>query len=166
MCRLIASRLTLVDKAGLLLWWVFLALVTVGVIFGAGYRGVLLGGWVFLLLYRAIAFALYGRLRWVFLDGDQLVISNYIRTQRVHLSHVVDVRTVRWLWLPTLYVRVYLNERAKCGKSITFHAPMCVDAIGGAHPIAPELKHLAELSGAECRAAAAGLPAPIGSAGE
>jgi hypothetical protein len=87
-----------------------------------------------LLLFTLSSF----ELKWVWIDGENLVVSNGWRTETVLLSSIAAVRT----WRGTVPARVSVDfkQTTGFGKSIYFLPSFRIALNWGGHPIAAELR--------------------------
>lgn len=103
------------------------------------FRSASLGGAVFLFVWCAIWSALTFRWKSVYLEGDSLAVSNYLKRIEIPLSKVESVDASNWWgWQPRT-VTIRLKSATEFGESIVF-----VPRLGGleAGELADELRAL------------------------
>lgn len=148
MVQVLSSKITFAQK------FVFPTIWTLG--FGAGTLAMFTGGmhgkngapvppetkWIFLTMWTAgTTFIFYwsGSLKKVSLENDSLIISNYFREARVHMSQVADVREQKWVKGNPIII-TFRSDTA-FGRKIVFLPQMRL-RLFGPHPILEELKKL------------------------
>ena len=144
MARRISSSLTIVYKFFVVSCWLIIFFTfTMALIFAQVENWwSLLGWWIFAALFGVPVLLLCVPLKRVLIDGDQLVVSNYIKAIRIDLSNIADVTENLWIGH---YIWVHLKNPTAFGKKIIFIPTMCLSMIGSLHPVVSELKQLAGL---------------------
>lgn len=98
MPRLISSPLTIMLKLLIVPVWIgFFILLTALLITQNGDPWVLLGSWIFIVLFGIPVFLFCVPLKRVLIDGNQLVVSNFVKKTRIDASNIADVTEITWL---------------------------------------------------------------------
>ena len=146
--RLISSRLTPVHKLVMtpLCFGVLVLCAIVLITHDEGRWGHLVS-WLLLAPGGVLIFFFCVPLKEVWIDGKQLIVSNFVKKIRIDPSNIVDVTEI--CWLATHPVWIHLNNRTPFGKKIMFIPTVCLSAMCNPHPIVAELKQLAGLAASE-----------------
>ncbi len=83
-----------------------------------------------------------GRLKWVRLDGDSLLVSNYRTEVRIPLTEIANV-TQDILWQPST-ITIHLRNASPMGKRIVFIAESAWFFLSKEHPLVDELLKFAK----------------------
>ena len=151
MARQISSSLTIINKFFVVtIWMIMFCAFTIALVLAEVENWwTLLRGWIFLALVGVPVFLLCIPLKRVAIDGEQLVVSNFIRTIRIDPSNITGVTQKSWYGFYLSYVQIHLKNPTVFGDKISFIPTVCLSAIIEPHPIVSELKKLAGLGESE-----------------
>jgi len=83
-------------------------------------RNLIKPGFIFLLLFGGVWYLITFRWKRVYLEGDTLYVSNYLKTIKVHLNEIADVEASSlWGWQPQT-ITVSLNTESRFGNQIIY----------------------------------------------
>jgi hypothetical protein len=143
--RSLSSSLTFFYK------WVFTPVWIGGFIIGTGAatlspapgaKQVAIGFLIATILGGFVIWLICGRLKRVELDGDELVVSNYLQTVRVPLRHIESVGGS--ILISPQLVSVRLRVVSDLGDRIIFMPPIRLTGGFSRHPMVEELRALAQ----------------------
>ena len=80
------------------------------------------------------------RLKDVWLEGEYLVVSDYVSEERIPIVHVEEITETR-LWNPKL-IKLRFSRSSKWGEEIVFIAPLRFQFVFMNHPLVQELRTL------------------------
>jgi hypothetical protein len=93
---------------------------------------------VFWILGSAFILAVAVPLKRVRIDGDRLLVSNYLREESTPLHNIVDVTESRWINLHP--VTLHLRDPIGFGQRVTFMPTTRLFGFWSSHPIVADLK--------------------------
>jgi hypothetical protein len=147
MARLISTSVTVIYKLIFVpLGISFFILCTILLITQEGSRWFFFKSWVFLALWNVPVLLFCLPLKEVIIEGNQLVVSNFVKKLRINASNIVDVTQRSWCGFYSRFVRIHFKNPTVFGDKISFIPKMYLIAIGNQHPIVDELRQLARLS--------------------
>lgn len=150
MARLISTSLTVIYKLIFVpLGISFFIFCTILLITQEGSRWFFFKSWVFLALWNITVLLLCVPLKEVIIEGNQLVVSNFVKKVRINASNIVDVTQRSRCGFYSRFVWIHFKNPTVFGDKIRFIPKICLNAIGNQHPIVDELRQLARLSNSQ-----------------
>jgi hypothetical protein len=147
MARLISTSVTVIYKLIFVPIGIsFFSLCTILLITQEGSSLSFFKSWVFLALWNVPVLLFCLPLKEVIIEGNQLVVSNFVKKVRINASNIVDVTQRYWCGFYSRFVRIHFKNPTVFGDKISFIHKMYLSAIGNQHPIVDELRQLARLS--------------------
>ena len=147
MARLISTNVTVIYKLIFVpLGISFFIFCTILLITQEGSRWFFFKSWVFLALWNVPVLLLCVPLKEVIIEGNQLVVSNFVKKVRINASNIVDVTQRSWCGFYSRFVRIHFQNPTVFGDKISFIPKIYLSAIGNQHPIVDELKQFARLA--------------------
>lgn len=145
MGRLISSSLTILYKFVFVAMGIgFFSMLTILLFAQGEHWWRRFGAWVFITLWNVIVLPLCLPLKRVVIEGNQLIVSSFVKSVRIDLSNVADVTEKTWVNVHP--VLIHFRESTAFGRKIMFMPTVCLSAMGNSHPIVSELKRLAGLT--------------------
>ncbi|MHC4855132.1 MAG: hypothetical protein ACYS72_01850 [Planctomycetota bacterium] len=143
----ISSKLTLFDKF-ILPIITLLALVFLAVYFHFYHPHAFVTLWMPLLIGVVYTFFYSIPLKRVMIQGDELIVSNFIKEITIHMSEIEKV-TENYL-MPNRPVTIHLKHKSEFGKKILFNPPLRIimefSEFFNSRPIVEELRRLSGCS--------------------